>query len=82
MLQKISRKLLMGFGGSFGDTLNREDPSGDGLLSVEKVKSLVVARGIQALQPSELDFVLANADKKGYGFIIIQKLHEKLLEHA
>ena len=41
MLQAVSRKVLMGFQGSLGDALNKEDPSGDGLLPIEAVSSLI-----------------------------------------
>ena len=54
MLQSVSRKVLMGFQGTLGDTLNKEDPKGDGLIPIETVKSVVQAKNIQALQPSEL----------------------------
>ena len=58
MLQSIARKVLVGFGGSLGDTLNKEDPQGDGLLPIEAVSQLIKAKKIQALQPSELEYIL------------------------
>jgi len=49
MLQSISRKLLMGFGGTLGDVLNKEDPKGDGLIPVDTINRVVQAKNIQAL---------------------------------
>ena len=46
MLQSVSRKVLMGFQGALGDTLNKEDPKGDGLIPIETVKSVVQAKNI------------------------------------
>lgn len=31
----------MGFQGTLGDVLNKEDPKGDGLLPIETIKSVV-----------------------------------------
>lgn len=44
----------MGFQGSLGDVLNKEDTKGDGLLPIETISSIITAKKIQALQPSEL----------------------------
>lgn len=82
MLQSIARKVLMGFQGSLGDTLNKEDPQGDGLLPIETVSKIIKDKKIQALQPSELEFLMAQCDMQGYGFIIISRFHEKLLEYG
>ena len=46
MLQSIARKLLMGFQGTLGDTLNKEDPQGDGLIPIQTIKSVIDAKGI------------------------------------
>ena len=72
----------MGFQGTLGDTLNKEDPQGDGLLPIEKIQSVVDAKRIQALQPSELQFLLTHCDSNNYGFVIISNFHAKLLELA
>lgn len=46
MLQAVSRKLLIGFSGTLGDVLNKEDPKGDGLLPIEKVNQVVATKNI------------------------------------
>ena len=46
MLQSVSRKVLMGFQGTLGDILNKEDPKGDGLIPIETVSSVVTAKNI------------------------------------
>ena len=45
---------MVGFQGTLGDALNKEDPQGDGLLPVETVQTVVDTKNITALQPSEL----------------------------
>ena len=82
MIQTIARKVLIGFQGTLGDALNKEDTNSDGLLPVESVSKVISSKNIQALQPSELQFLLVQSDSSGYGFIIISKFHEKLLEFA
>mmetsp|Transcript_16833 Transcript_16833/g.22694 ORF Transcript_16833/g.22694 Transcript_16833/m.22694 type:complete len:91 (+) Transcript_16833:1595-1867(+) len=72
----------MGFQGSLGDTLNKEDTQGDGLLPVDTVTSIIQAKQIAALQPSELTLLLASCDSQNYGFLIIQNFHDKLLKMA
>jgi len=46
MLQSVSRKLLIGFQGTLGDVLNKEDPKGDGLLPIDKVSQVITAKNI------------------------------------
>jgi hypothetical protein len=41
MIQTIARKVLIGFQGTLGDALNKEDPNGDGLLPVESVSKVI-----------------------------------------
>ena len=72
----------MGFQGTLGDVLNKEDLKGDGLIPIETVKSVVDAKNIQALQPSELQFLLSYCDSSNYGFVIISNFHAKLLDLA
>ena len=72
----------MGFQGALGDVLNKEDTSGDGLLPVETVSSIIQAKQIAALQPNELQVLLAHCDTQNYGFLIIQNFHAKLLKFA
>ena len=79
MLQAVARKVLMGFQGSLGDVLNKEDSNGDGLLPVATISSIIAAKQIQALQPSELQFLFSHCDSSNYGFLIISNFHSKLL---
>ena len=73
---------MIGFQGTLGDVLNKEDPNGDGLIPIETVKSVVEAKNIQALQPSELQFLLTHCDSSNFGFVIISNFHSKLLDLA
>lgn len=69
----------MGFQGSLGDVLNKEDANGDGLLPLQTISSIIAAKQIQGLQPSELQFMMSHCDSSNYGFLIIQNFHSKLL---
>ena len=43
---------------------------------------MISAKNIQALQPSELEFIMAECDSSNFGFVIISNFHAKLLELA
>lgn len=62
--------------------LNKEDVAGDGLLPVETINSIITAKQIAALQPSELQLLLVRCDTNNYGFLIISNFHSKLLNMA
>ena len=44
MMQNVARKVLMGFQGALGDTLNKEDVAGDGLLPIDTISSIITAK--------------------------------------